>query len=85
MRIATRIAGVAGASAIGFMTLGATAFADSAENDGVGLLNDDNISAAPIQLCDNNVAVLGVVVDALSPSETSCTNAPVVDHPAQGG
>ncbi len=86
MRIATRVAGVAGATAIGMMTLGATAFADSANNDGVGLLNDDNISAVPVQACNNNIAAaIGVTAPILSPQEASCTNAPVVDHPSQEG
>ncbi|GAB2744629.1 hypothetical protein GCM10027174_17940 [Salinifilum aidingensis] len=86
MRIATRVAGVAGATALGVMAFGATAFADSADNDGVGLLNDDNISAVPVNLCNNNVAAaIGVTAPILSPQTASCTNAPVVDHPSQQG
>ncbi|GAA2347966.1 hypothetical protein GCM10009854_26490 [Saccharopolyspora halophila] len=82
MRIATRVAGVAGAAALSAMALGGTAFADSADNDGVNLLDDNNVSAVPVQACGNNVgAAIGVVVPVLSPQSSDCTNAPVVDHP----
>ncbi|MBQ0925329.1 hypothetical protein KBO27_15345 [Saccharopolyspora endophytica] len=64
------------------MTLGSTAFADTADNDGVNLLDDNNISAVPVQACGNNVgAVVGLVVPVLSPQNAECVNAPVVDHP----
>lgn len=64
------------------MALGGTAFADSADNDGVNLLDDNNVSAVPVQACGNNVgAAIGVVVPVLSPQSSDCTNAPVVDHP----
>ncbi|TDC96421.1 hypothetical protein E1161_01705 [Saccharopolyspora aridisoli] len=64
------------------MTLGGTAFADSADNDGVNLLNDNNISAVPVQACGNNVGgAVGVVVPVMSPQDSECVNAPVVDHP----
>ncbi|MBE9376253.1 hypothetical protein IQ251_17525 [Saccharopolyspora sp. HNM0983] len=68
------------------MTLGtAAAFADSADNDGVNLLDDNNISAVPVQLCGNDVgAAVGLVVPVLSPESSECVNAPVVDHPGQG-
>ncbi|GAB3276616.1 hypothetical protein [Parasphingorhabdus pacifica] len=86
MRIATRVAGVAGAAALGIVTMGSTAFADSADNDGVNLLDDNNISAVPVQLCGNNVgAVVGIVVPVLSPQTNECVNAPVVDHPSVKG
>ncbi|TDD09877.1 hypothetical protein E1181_02970 [Saccharopolyspora terrae] len=64
------------------MTLGSTAFADTADNDGVNLLDDNNISAVPVQACGNNVgALVGIVVPVLSPQSSECVNAPVVDHP----
>lgn len=85
MRIATRVAGVAGATALGVMTLGATAFADSAGNDGIGALNEDNLSVLPVQLCGNDVNVIGANVPIGSDQETNCTNAPLVDHPSQQG
>ncbi|GAA3365760.1 hypothetical protein [Saccharopolyspora gregorii] len=75
---------VAGAAA-GLMALAPIANADSADNDGVNLLNDNNISAVPVQLCGNNVAVLGAVVPVLSPQTSQCVNAPVVDHPSVKG
>ncbi|MER6990540.1 hypothetical protein ABT337_12980 [Saccharopolyspora hirsuta] len=82
MRIATRVAGVAGAAALGVVTLGTAAFADSADNNGINLLDDNNISAVPVQACGNNVgAAIGVVVPVLSPQANNCLNAPVVDHP----
>ncbi|MCA1189951.1 MULTISPECIES: hypothetical protein [unclassified Saccharopolyspora] len=75
---------VAGAAA-GLMALAPIANADSADNDGVNLLDDNNISAVPVQLCGNNVAVLGAVVPVLSPQTSQCVNAPVVDHPSVKG
>lgn len=82
MRIATRVAAATGVAALGVMTLGSTAFADSDHNDGVNLLGDNNISAVPVQACANNVsAVLGLTVPVLSPQTAKCVNAPVVDHP----
>ena len=86
MRIATRVAGAAGAAVLGVMALGSTAFADSADNDGVNVLNDNNIRAVPIQACGNDIgAVLGFVIKAASASSTNCVNAPVVEHPHQEG
>ncbi|RRO12597.1 hypothetical protein EIL87_23050 [Saccharopolyspora rhizosphaerae] len=82
MRIATRVAGAAGVAALSIVTLGSTAFADTADNDGVNLLDDNNISAVPVQACGNNVgAAIGLVVPVLSPQSSECVNAPVVDHP----
>ncbi|TDD41576.1 hypothetical protein E1288_32200 [Saccharopolyspora elongata] len=64
------------------MTLGTAAFADSADNDGINAVNDNNVSAVPVQACGNNVgAAIGVVVPILSPQANNCVNAPVVDHP----
>ena len=62
---------------------GGTAFADSTDNDGVNIGNDNNLSVLPVQLCGNNVAVLGAVVPIASPQNVACTNAPIVDHPQQ--
>ncbi|MFC7342398.1 hypothetical protein [Saccharopolyspora griseoalba] len=62
---------------------GGTAFADSTDNDGVNIGNDNNASVLPIQLCGNNIAVLGAVVPIASPQNAVCTNAPIVDHPQQ--
>jgi hypothetical protein len=82
VRIATRVAGAAGVAALSIVTLGSTAFADTADNDGVNLLDDNNISAVPVQACGNNVgALVGIVVPVLSPQSSECVNAPVVDHP----
>ncbi|GAB3284237.1 hypothetical protein [Parasphingorhabdus pacifica] len=75
---------VAGAAA-GLMALAPVANADSADNDGVNVLNDNNLSVLPIQACGNNVAVLGAVVPILSPQDNQCVNAPIVDHPSVKG
>ncbi|MGP4019680.1 hypothetical protein [Saccharopolyspora sp. 5N708] len=63
------------------MALAPIANADSADNDGINVLNDNNLSVLPIQACGNNVAVLGAVVPILSPQLNKCVNAPIVDHP----
>ncbi|PRW64708.1 hypothetical protein CEP50_04385 [Actinopolyspora mortivallis] len=64
------------------MTLGTSAFADSKDNDGINALDDNNISAVPIQACGNDIgAVIGLVIPILSPESSECVNAPVVDHP----
>ncbi|SDQ79677.1 MULTISPECIES: hypothetical protein [Actinopolyspora] len=82
MRIATRVAGAAGVAAMGMMTLGTAAFADTADNDGINAVDDNNISAVPVQACGNDIgAVVGVIAEVLSPESSQCVNAPVVDHP----
>ncbi len=73
--------GIAAVSA-GLMGIGAPAFADSQGNNGINLLDDNNVSVLPIQACNDNVAaLLGAVVPIGSPQNAQCTNAPVVDHP----
>lgn len=72
---------VAGAAA-GLLALAPVANADSSDNDGVNVLNDNNLSVLPVQACGNNVAVLGAVVPILSPQASECVNAPIVDHPS---
>ncbi|NHD18779.1 hypothetical protein G9447_17045 [Actinopolyspora sp. BKK1] len=64
------------------MTLGTAAFADTADNDGINAVDDNNISAVPVQACGNDIgAVVGVIAEVLSPESSQCVNAPVVDHP----
>ncbi|MBK0866672.1 MAG: hypothetical protein IJH84_23035 [Saccharopolyspora sp.] len=75
---------LAGAAA-GLMALAPMANADTADNDGVNLLNDNNASVAPIQACGSNAAVLGAVVPVLSPQSSNCVNAPLTDHPSVEG
>ncbi|NHD17149.1 MULTISPECIES: hypothetical protein [Actinopolyspora] len=62
------------------MAMGSPAMADSHDNDGINLLNDNNVSVLPVQLCNNNAAVLGLVAPIGSPQNAKCVNAPIVDH-----
>ncbi|MEV0082308.1 hypothetical protein [Saccharopolyspora sp. NPDC050642] len=80
MRKTACLAGIF-AAGTGILAGTAPAFADSADNDGINIGNDNNLSALPIQLCGNNIAVLGAVVPILSPQANDCVNAPIVDHP----
>ncbi|WP_019855960.1 hypothetical protein [Actinopolyspora mortivallis] len=73
------------AATAGLLLAGSPAVADSVDNDGINLGNDNNASLVPVQLCGNDVAVLGAVVPLLSPEASECVNAPVVDHPSTGG
>ncbi len=70
------------AATAGLLVAGSPAFADSSDNDGINIGNDNNISVLPIQACGNNVAVLGVVAPILSPQKAQCVNAPIIDHPS---
>ncbi|ASO22420.1 hypothetical protein FHR81_004223 [Actinoalloteichus hoggarensis] len=81
MRTSARIVSAAAGAALGVLSLGGgAAFADSIDNDGVNAINDNNISAVPVQLCGNNVAaVIGVIIPLLSPQINDCTNAPITD------
>ncbi|MCI2416676.1 hypothetical protein MOQ72_04515 [Saccharopolyspora sp. K220] len=84
MRTGARIASVATAAAA-MLAVASPAFADSADNDGINVLEDNNVSAIPVQACGNNVGVLiGIVVPILSPQADQCVNAPIVDHPSAG-
>ncbi|SFT83962.1 hypothetical protein SAMN04487904_11060 [Actinopolyspora lacussalsi subsp. righensis] len=76
-----KTAATMGIAAAGMVAMAPMASADSKDNDGINVLNDNNISAVPIQLCGNNVAVLGVVANVLTSQSSECVNAPVVDHP----
>ncbi|WP_016698833.1 hypothetical protein [Actinoalloteichus spitiensis] len=81
MRTSTRIAGATAAATLGALAFSAPAFADAAGNDGINAVNDNNISAVPIQACGNNIAaVIGVIVPLVSPQFSDCTNAPILDH-----
>ncbi|TDD49281.1 hypothetical protein E1288_20425 [Saccharopolyspora elongata] len=62
------------------LAIGSPAFADSYDNDGINLLNDNNVSVLPIQLCGNNVGVLAIVAPIGSPQINKCVNAPILDH-----
>ncbi|APU17243.1 MULTISPECIES: hypothetical protein [Actinoalloteichus] len=80
VRTSTRLAGATAAAALGALAFGGPAFADSIDNDGVNAINDNQISAVPVQLCGNNVAaVIGVIIPVLSPQINDCTNAPQID------
>jgi hypothetical protein len=77
------LAGIFAVSA-GLLAGGVPAFADSVDNDGINAGNDNNLSLLPIQLCGNNIAVIGGVVSVLSPQANGCNNAPIIDHPIGG-
>jgi hypothetical protein len=72
----------------GLTCIGMPAYADSTgNNDGIGLLNGDNISIAPIQVCGESSSLVGAgaISDLISgrnesSSNANCANAPVVDH-----
>lgn len=77
---------LAGALAMGTasMVIGGTqAFADSTDNDGVNVGNDNNLSLLPVQLCGNNIAILGAVVPIASPQNVVCANAPIEEGPSE--
>ena len=79
-------AAIIGGAAAGMLALAPVASADTHDNDGVNVLNDNNASVAPIQLCGNNIsAVVGVTVPVGSPQASECVNAPIVDHPTSVG
>jgi hypothetical protein len=88
--IVRKTTGLVGAVAIGsgLLAAGAPAYADSAGNNGLNLLNGDNVSVLPTQLCLNGLAgVLSNVIDVgsgtvASPQTDNCVNAPIVDHPS---
>ena len=80
MRTSARLIG-ATAAATALLAIGSPAFADSMDNDGINVLNDNNVSVAPIQACGNNVAVLGLTAPIASPNTSNCVNAPILDHP----
>ncbi|WP_325049456.1 hypothetical protein [Saccharopolyspora rhizosphaerae] len=62
------------------MLLGAwPAAADSYDNDGLNIGNDNNTSVLPIQACGNNISVLGLT--KTHGQDSKCVNAPIVDHP----
>jgi len=82
MRVSARIAGIAGATALGMLSMGAAAFADSADNDGVNIGNDLNTITAPIQTCGNS---FDGATTLLSSQSNKCVNAPLVDHPSVKG
>ncbi|MGI8310896.1 hypothetical protein [Saccharopolyspora hattusasensis] len=85
MRVSTRVAGVVGTAALGMLATGSAAFADSADNDGVNVLNDNNTSISPTQVCGSDVIRTGPALQLLSPQSNKCVNAPLVDHPTAKG
>ncbi len=74
---------VAGAAA-SFLALAPMAHADGVDVD-ANLLNDNNISALPIQVVDNNIAVIGSVVPSGVPETGQAINAPVLGYPSFEG
>lgn len=67
------------AAGAGLLASGVPAMADTGDDDGVNLGNDNNVQLLPVQACDVNV--VGKLVNQGSPEEVQCGNAPLVDHP----
>ncbi|RCW40024.1 hypothetical protein DFQ14_113107 [Halopolyspora algeriensis] len=76
---------VLGGTVAGLLALAPVANADTHDNDGINILNDNNLSVLPVQACGNNIAVLGAVVPIFSGQANQCVNAPIVDHPSAKG
>ncbi|APU12896.1 MULTISPECIES: hypothetical protein [Actinoalloteichus] len=72
-------AGAVAAAAAGLLMLAPAAHAGSYDNDGINILNDNQLSVLPIQLCGNNVAILGAIIPIASPQISHCTNAPQIN------
>lgn len=66
-------------AAASMLVMAPAAFADSHDNDGINILNDNNISVLPIQLCGNEIAVIAIPIDLLSPNSSNCVNAPITE------
>jgi hypothetical protein len=77
-------AAIIAGSATSLMALAPIAHADSADNDGVNVANDNNVSVAPVQLCGSALAGTPLF-QVLSPEQNQCVNAPLVDHPSSQG
>lgn len=85
-----KVTSLVGAAAIGsgLLAVGAPAYADSAGNNGINVLNDNNVSAVPVQVCNTGTINVGSILadvgsglTSSSPQNVNCVNAPVVDHP----
>ena len=84
MRKTAYMAGALAMGTAGMVISGTQAFADSTDNDGINIGNDNNTSVLPIQLCGNNIAILGAVVPVASPQNVVCAaNAPIEEGPSE--
>ncbi|MDI2032093.1 hypothetical protein QFW96_25960 [Saccharopolyspora sp. TS4A08] len=84
MRKTAYMAGALAVGTAGMVIGGTQAFADSTDNDGINIGNDNNTSVLPIQLCGNNIAILGAVVPVASPQNVVCAaNAPIEEGPSE--
>lgn len=84
MRTSVRVSTMA-AIAAGLMSLGAPAFADSTGNNGLNLLDDNDISVLPVQACPGKLTVLSDLIPVLnttsnSPNNVTCGQTPIKDH-----
>lgn len=83
MRKTVSVAGVVATTA-GMMAVGGgAALADESGGDGIRVLDDTNVEIAPIQICNTEINVVGLVAPIGSAAETECSGAPVSDHPEQ--
>ena len=69
---------VAGAVA-GLLALAPVANADSEDNDGVNVLNDNKVSV-PVQACGNSIPAVGAVLPLASSDSSGCAQGGVADH-----
>lgn len=78
MRKSMTYAGILAATA-GMLATASPAMAaeqdGSQDNDGINVLDNSNIHLGPLQLCGNNVAVLGAVLPIGSPLSAECQQA----------
>lgn len=86
MRTSVRLCSAAAVSAAGLMMVAGPAFADSAGNNGINVLNDNKVSVAPVQVCGNGITA-DVLSDLISPADgilsphtNNCATTPIVDH-----
>lgn len=85
-----KVTSFVGAAAVGsgLLVVGAPAYADSTGNNGINALDDNNVSAVPVQVCNTGAINVGSILanvgsglTSSSPQNVNCVDAPIVDHP----
>ncbi|GAA1092201.1 hypothetical protein [Nocardiopsis composta] len=76
------VAGLVAGAALGSVLMAGPAQA----GDGSDQQFNQNVQVLPVQVCNANVAVLGLTVPVLSPQSTGdCTNGPIQSNVEDGG